>query len=47
MAKAESILKVILTPPATLVDAYKALIVDGNEADFQRIVELKVIVLKY
>jgi hypothetical protein len=41
MAKAESILKVILTPQATLVETYKALIADGNEADFQKIVDLK------
>ena len=46
MAKTEHILKVILTTTAqTVVDTYKALVPDGNESDFQRILELKVLYL--
>jgi len=42
MTKTEHNLKVILTStPQTVVDTYKALVPDGNEADFQRILELK------
>ena len=42
MNKAELILKVILASQATIVDTYKALIVEGSETDFQRVLELKV-----
>lgn len=38
--------QVILTPQSTLVDTYKALIVDENESDFQKILELKVTYFK-
>jgi hypothetical protein len=42
MGKVEQLFKVIIAPQVALVDTYKALIVDGNEADFQRILDLRV-----
>jgi hypothetical protein len=41
LGKAELILKVILTPVSSVIDTYKALIVDGSEADFQKLLDLK------
>jgi 6-phosphogluconolactonase/glucosamine-6-phosphate isomerase/deaminase len=42
MAKAENILKVLLSTQETMVDTYKALIKDNSEADFQKLLSLKV-----
>jgi len=41
LGKAELILKVILTPVIAIVDTYKALIVEGSESDFQKLLDLK------
>jgi hypothetical protein len=41
LGKAELILKVILTPVASILDTYKALIVDGSESDFMKLLDLK------
>lgn len=41
MAKAERLLKIIMTPQDSLLDTYRALADGGSEADFQKILELK------
>jgi len=41
MSKAETILKIVLTPLPSFVETYKAVIPDGSESDFQKIMELK------
>ncbi len=41
MLKIESSLKVILNPPATMVETFKTLIPEGTLSEFQKIVELK------
>lgn len=41
MSKAEILLKLIITPPESLLESYQALVVSGSEADFQRVMELK------
>ena len=42
MVKAEMLLKIIITPQDSLLESYKALASGGSEADFQRVLELKV-----
>jgi hypothetical protein len=41
MGKVELLLKVIATPSDQVVEAYKTLIPDGTEAEFQKIIEMK------
>ena len=41
LGRAELILKIILTPPSTLVPTYRSLLSNGTEVDFQKIMELK------
>jgi hypothetical protein len=41
MGKAEVLLKLVITPQESLVETYQALVTDGTEADFQRVMELK------
>ncbi len=42
MAKAEQLLKVVLTPTNALVETYKALVNEGSESEFAKILDLKV-----
>jgi hypothetical protein len=42
MTKPENVLKVILAPNNMIVDTYKSLILEGNEADFITIMDLRV-----
>eukprot|EP00249_Psilotum_nudum_P021312 c28062_g1_i1 orf=249-2780(+) len=41
MGKAESLLKVILSPVESIADTYRALLVEGTAADFQHTLDLK------
>lgn len=41
MGKAEALLKVILSPVESIADTYRALLLEGTAADFQRILDLK------
>jgi len=41
VGKAEALLKVILTPPESLVETYRTLMAEGNENDFDKVLDLK------
>eukprot|EP00250_Pteridium_aquilinum_P035828 c9974_g1_i1 orf=227-2767(+) len=41
MGKAEALLKVILSPVESIADTYRALLLEGTAADFQRLLDLK------
>lgn len=43
MSRAEALLKVILSPVDSVADTYRALFPEGTLMEFQRILELKVI----
>lgn len=43
MSRAEALLKVILSPIDSVADTYRALFPEGTPMEFQRILELKVI----
>ncbi|PWA91894.1 membrane trafficking VPS53 family protein [Artemisia annua] len=45
MSKAEALLKVILSPVDSVADTYSALLPEGTPSEFQRILELKVVII--
>ncbi|XP_037495111.1 vacuolar protein sorting-associated protein 53 A isoform X2 [Jatropha curcas] len=47
MSKAEALLKVILSPVDSVADTYRALLPEGTPMEFQRILELKVLLLLF